>query len=304
MLEDNYEQRKRLLLQAVRLIGGEEVLADLLEVDQSTVSRWINSHKRKMCYDTALLIEECVGIPVELLRPDSKANRYLRENYVLTKLVLRPVMKKQIIIPESFSEPYLGVARPIIIGTDGVLISGLETFKIQPPSRTGHLRVAVLDLEALWSERYSLEYIKLLYTECFAISRRIEQLLVKNQGQRNDLRRSQPTSKEIFELCLSCDEVEERKDEKLARVSGFTSKDAYHRVKKICCHGIPELIKALTDCELAVSAAAQLARLPKAEQKAALESKAKSRPQRKSSRAVFRKPKNLRLTQKEKVYES
>lgn len=299
MLKDTQNQRSRLLLQAVRLIGGQEILARLIEVKQSTLSKWISNPDRRIPYDKALLIEQYTGIRVELLcQKATRTNRYLRENYVLTKLALHPIVRKEIVINEPFCEPHLETDRPIIIGNDGVLISGRETFNVQQRPKTDHLRVAVLDLEALWAEHYSLEYIKLLYTERFAISFRIDQLLGNQQGQRNDLKRSNQNSKESFELCLSCDEVQERKDEKLARVSGFTSKDAYHRIKQVCCHGIPELLKALNHYQLSVSAAATIAELPKTEQKVQLELKPQKIQKRKYQSSICQKPMNVMINQK------
>lgn len=284
MVGDTRDKRTRSLQQAVRLAGGEKPLAKAMGINRATLNKLMNYSDRKTNCKKLILVEKHTGVRLESLSNDDELNEYLRERN--NKLILRSIFKENIVINErSVLIPDVEIGRPIIIGSDGVLISGLASFKIQQASKASHILAAVLDLEALWSELYSIEHIKLLHTERLAIALRFDELLKEllgdRQGQRSDLGKFKQNRKKniasLSQLRLSCDEVMGRKDEKIARAAGFKSKDALHRIKQVCFQGIPELIKALNDNQVSISAAFEMAKLPKEQQIERLHSKRMNR---------------------------
>lgn len=74
-----------------------------------------------------------------------------------------------------------------------------------------------------------------------------EKKLGNRQGQRNDLKN------EAFQG---------RTDEKIAKLSGFPSKNICRYAKKVVLHGIPELIKAMNQKDISAYSAYQVSHLP------------------------------------------
>ena len=185
----NYKQhyiniRAVALMEAVRLYGSEKNLALKLNITQSTISKWIKDPTITIPYELALKIEQVTGISIERLIPNQPAiNAYLKER-TFTTLLLRKIATNKIITTNSVSLPFLQPNRFIIIGTDGVLISGL---KMLNNYREKTIPALVLDLAAIISKTLSLENLihKLLISERIAIALRLEQLIDSRQGQKN-----------------------------------------------------------------------------------------------------------------------
>jgi len=81
------------------------------------------------------------------------------------------------------------------------------------------------------------------------------------QGQRNDLLKSESTSKKdknTASLSRKRDKFK-RTDEKLANLVGFKNKDALHRATKVYKKGISILINALNDEKISLTKAAEFA---------------------------------------------
>jgi len=174
-----------------------------------------------------------------------------------------------IIADESLSQ--LGASshphRPVIIDTQGILIVG---YGRQPSAhchpKTHPMAPLILDLDALLLKMRTLSEFSdsFLISERGAIAIRLAAYLGHEQGQRTDLApKERSKNHRGCHLFPHREKVTGRSEVIIAQIVGSWSKNTLYRVKQVLLHGCNELIDAMDDRELTISAAAKLSQHPK-----------------------------------------
>lgn len=242
-LKNPHNSRTKALLHAAKLCGSQKNLGLKLKVKQSTINKWINNPEIAIPYDLLLLIEKFTKIGITRLVPELKeVNSYVKERAVTTFNLL-DIPKSAIITSGSLSLPFLQPNRNIIIGTDGVLISGLATLNLTVASKVPAL---VLDLIAIIKKHQTLDDIinQLLISERIAISLRLAQIIGNRQGQKND------------------QQIIGRTDNFVANISHF-SKNTYIRGKQVYLSHNEQLIDAINNKQMEIATAIRLVKTVK-----------------------------------------
>ena len=251
--DNDHTTRTTALHEAVRLSGSATNLCLEIKIKSSSLSKWISHPAINIAYDLALMIEKKIGIGIERLMPHKKElNTYLEER-ILNSCMLREIPKNVIITTNSISLQFLQSNRFIIIGTDGVLISGLEMFNNHSGDK---IRALILNLISIINKTRSLEAIlyKLSISERIAIGLRLEQLIGNRQGQRATNNTINSEHKDIWY------QVNGRTAAYIATLIGF-SKDTYIRGKQVYLSKDQELINAVDNKIMSINKAAKLIRL-------------------------------------------
>lgn len=260
-IRNKYEIRHRALLEAMRICGGVTAYSKSINISRSRASNWLNRDEIEIPYEYVVLTEELTQVSIERLSPFTEmTNKVIRRLRSKEKHRQINIKLDEIIISNHPYLKYVQEGRPIIIGTDRVLISGLMQLRAHKTLKTNTVPVKILDLEALLLEMRSIEEINInfLISEQVAIGLRIEELLGDRQGKRNDLH---PNKKdrhtyEMTTLDRICDEVQD-KGKVISRVAGFSSRNSYYRARQVYLHGNSELIDKLDKKELSIAMAAQ-----------------------------------------------
>lgn len=260
---NKYEMRRRALLEAIRFCGGVTAYSKCLKISDTRAGNWVNRPEIEIPYEYAVLTEEITQVSIERLSPFTEsANKVIRRLRSRETLPPINVELSEIYVGE---QPYLKSQdpnRPIIVGTDGVLISGLMQIEMYKAARAKKVRVMRLDLEVLLIEKRSIQEMKvdLLISERIAIGMRLEQLLGNNQGQRNDLKHPRKSINENgIQPCRKCDEVNRERGGNIAYIVGLPSRDAYYRARSVYESGNLELINLLDQNRISISMAAKKA---------------------------------------------
>ena len=243
------------LLEGVRLYGSATNFCSAIKINLSSLSKWLKDPSINISYDIALKIEKETQISIERLVPDKKEiNAYLKER-MLNTLMLQKIYKSIIITTGSISLPFLQSNRFIIIGTDGILISGLAILNAHSESQ---VKALVLDLTSLITEKRSIAFLlhRLLISERIAIGLRIEQLIGNRQGERAT------KNTVIQEISGIYYQLTGRTASHAAKIIGF-KKDTYIRAKQVYLSGDQELINAVDNKTMNISKAAKLIKLAK-----------------------------------------
>lgn len=159
----------------------------------------------------------------------------------------------------------LGLLQPIGIDAENRLIFGHRRLEACRTLGWHSIPVRVIDAPALLVEHDENEIRKdFTHSERVAIGKEVEAFLGKRQGQRTDIIAP--------ELRANCPEVEsgQRNRDVAAKAAGFDSAKTYERAKQVVEKGTPELVQAVDQGNVSISAAATLATLPPDEQKSAL----------------------------------
>jgi len=235
--EKKCEMRRRAVLEAIRFCGGVVAFSKRLNVNRSRASNWCNQSDINIPYEYVVLTEDVTQVSIERLSPFTEA-----ANQVIRRL--RGVSKfSPIYIP--FNEIFIGAFsfyrcfdpnRPIIVGTDRVLISGLAQMESYRNMGAKKVQVTVLDLEALMLEIRFIRDINshLLISERVAIGIRLECL---NKGS-----------------------------DKIYRIMDFYSEETYKLSKQIFFHGVPELISLVDKEQISINLAAAISQATALEQ--------------------------------------
>lgn len=261
---NKYEIRRRALLEAIRFCGGVAAYSRRLKVSRSRASNWRNQPEIAIPYEYVVLTEDITQVSIERLSPFTEsANKVIRRLRSKDKLSSVSMEVKEIIIEEQPYPKWQNPERPIIVGTDGVLISGLMQVEIHKASNIKKIQVFVLDLEALILEKRTVEdmNIDLFISEQVAIGLRLEQLLGNHSGRRNDL----PHCNSLNGLNSTeprriCDEVRWDRGGMIAQIVGLPSRDAYYRAKQVYLSGNSELINLLDLQKISIATAARKAK--------------------------------------------
>jgi len=258
---NKYEIRHRALFEAIRFCGGVTAYSKRLNISRSRASNWCNQPEIEIPYEHVVLTEDITQVSIERLSPFTEAaNKIIRR--LRTQNTPPPITMEieAILIGDYPYLKWLKQDRPILVGTDGILISGLMQIEIHKVSGIKKARVTVLDLEAILLEKRSIGdlNINLLISEQIAIGLRLEQLLGNHPGQRNDLHKHEnfinsnnPQPRRI------CDEVVNDKGSKIAKLVGLPSRDAYYRARQVYLHGNSELINMLDEKQISIALAAK-----------------------------------------------
>jgi hypothetical protein len=259
---NKYEIRHRALLEAVRICGGVTAYSKRINVSRSRASNWVNQAEIEIPYEFVILTEDATQVSIERLSPYTEAaNKIIRRLRTKDKHSLISLELNSILIGEQHYIECVSTERPIIIGTDRVLINGLAQIEAKRLLGLRRVQVTILDLEALVLEKRSLKEtsVDLLISEKIAIGLRLEQLLGNHQGKRNDIAKSQQTIKKNIDgnpLCPIWDKVG-RVDSYISYLVGLSSKNTYHRAKQVCLQGNLELIRAMDSEKISIAMAAQ-----------------------------------------------
>lgn len=255
------EMRKRALLEAIRFCGGVTGFSKRLKVSRPRASNWVNKPEIEIPYEYVVLIEAITQVSIERLSPNTEAaNKVIRALRAQNKFAPLFVEISSILVADHFyscAKP----GRPIIVGTDGLLISGLSELEAQKSSKQRKIQVTLLDLEAIALGHRSLNEtnLELLVSEKVALGIRLEQVLGKHQGARNDIKESPKLIKKIIddsELCPKWDKVE-RLDSYVAHLIDLKSKNTYQRAKQVYLQGNLDLIHAMDQRQISIAMAAQ-----------------------------------------------
>ncbi len=272
--QDKYQIRHQALLEAIRFCGGVTTFSKLLNVFRTRVSNWLNQSETNIPYEYVLLIEELTQVSIERLSPFTESiNKMVRRWQTKGKVRSVEVLIDAITIKEPLYGGVSEEAHSIIIGTDGVLISGLSELRDYESVAKQRVSVTIVDLDSLLLEFRTIEDINidLLTSERVAIGLRLGKLLRNYQSRRSDFgQQSQIFQKSVESspsLCRICDKVKSRNDAKIAKLIGFMSKDTYYRAKKVYLQGGVDLISALDRKEISIGMAAKIAKLPMDQQR-------------------------------------
>lgn len=263
--EHQYAIKRQAWLEAVRFCGGVSAYSKCIKVLRSRLSNWVNQPELDIPYEYAILTEKLTGISVERLSPFTKdSNQVIRQLRSHVKFTLLPMIVTEIKQAGSIYIQHLNVARPMLVGTDSVLISGLNQLETYLKLGTQKTEVIIIDLEALLlGERTLKDFnINLVISEEIAIGLRLEQLIGNRQGQRNDL--SLKPQEDKSPLLPTWREVKGRKDIWVAKILGYST-NTYYRAKRVCLMGSPILIDAMDNKSICISVAMQQLDLAKTE---------------------------------------
>lgn len=264
--------RKRALLEAIRFCGGVTGYSKRLKVSRTRASNWCNKPEIEIPYEYAVLTEALTQVSIDRLSPNTEAaNKVIRGLRGNNRSVPLNVELSSIQLGDHFYPKCAYPDRQIIIGTDGFLISGISEFESKKASKQRKIQATILDLEAIALGHRSIKEMNfdLLISEKVAIGIRLEQVLGKHQGARNDIKKSTESIKKIIndpELCPKWDKVE-RLDSYIAVLIDLKSKNTYHRAKQVCMHGNLELIHSMDQKQISIAMAAQNIKVPKSSTK-------------------------------------
>ncbi len=223
------EIRNAALLKAASACGGVKALALLIKVSPSTIYRWMKQVRMNIPYELALLIEKHSKVSIEKLLPhEKKLNKYIKERSS-GNFMFRKVAKNRIIIADL---PYISCPpdRPIIIGTDLVLISGLIQLQAQ---KNGNIKVLILDLETFFlSIPFFYNPNKFLIVELIAIGLRLENLIKNRTGQCNDFKLPTKNNIDYYSTMKLDPNFVSTAIKRVATFLGFLDKASYLQAKK------------------------------------------------------------------------
>lgn len=264
-VSDKYEIRHRALIEAINFCGGVAAFSNRIKVSRSRASNWLNRSEINIPYEYVVLTEDVTGVHIERLSPftesANKAIRRLRSSSVY-KSPSKTLDLNEIII-DSYQH-YLNYKedRPIIIGTDRVLIAGLSQFKALKLIKMKRIIVTVLDLESTLLEIKPIRdpNCSFLISEQIAIGLRLEKLIGKNQSKISDFYSCRCRDLNMIELCRKCDEVKIN-FEKIAYIVGMNNKNDYFLARQVYLHGHSEIINKLDRKETDIPTAVEFLKI-------------------------------------------
>ncbi len=191
---------------------------------------------------------------------------------------MKEIEINSIIIPQRFRKdlgdiPALaesidknGLHQPIGIDKNGNLIFGHRRFEAARYLRWETIIARIIDTDPLQAE-YDENVMRKDFTpsERVAIGRAIEEKLGSRQGQRTDIAPPEPVQN------FAQVEPGQKTRELAAKVAGYGNAETYRQAKNVVDRGTRELVTAMDQQEISVSAAAKIAKLPQPEQNAAID---------------------------------
>lgn len=268
---EQYKIRKKAWNNAIDYCGGEKQLAKLLGVHRTTVNRWSNYPKQDVPLEMAISIEEITGVGAEKLTPEKvNLHNYLHQKNINNNFRLQELFINKIVIPDLKYLPYPQPDRQIIVDSEFNLISGL--IKLQELARTNikQTTVIILNLKEVLQKSCIIDQINCQFTmiEKIAIGVHVNRLFGSRQGKRGDLKKlaKKINNEKLLSLGDICPQVTGKTDDFIAKFLGLDNYKNYMRAKKVYFNGCQELITALKNETIAISKAANIAKLPKDQQ--------------------------------------
>jgi len=254
---DKYKIRHRALLEAIRFCGGVSAYSNRIKVSRSRASNWCNKPEINIPYEYVVLTEDVTRVSIERLSPFTElANKTIRRFRSVEKLLPVEMAINKIIIDNYQNyQNYKQEERPIIVGTDRVLISGLNQVNVLKAKKMQGMVVTIVDLESLLLGMKTISDLicNLLISEQIAIGLRLEKLMndVQDKG-RNNIRYCQLGN--TNQLRPRWDEVKTNY-ERIAHIVGMNNKSDYFQARQVYLSGDSELMNKLDSKEIALSAA-------------------------------------------------
>jgi hypothetical protein len=266
---NKYEIRHRALLEVVRICGGVTAYSKAINTSRSRASNWVNNPEMEIPYEYLVLTEDLTHVSIERLSPFTEAaNKVVRRLRAKDKPLLINIELGEIAIGKQPYIPFLNQTRSIIVGTDGVLISGLTQLEAYKASGTRKVQAVVLDLEALILEKRALREmaVELLLSERIAIALRLSQLFKSKQFRPRWDENKSHIENRVVSFCPTWDETRSRTDEIIARLIDLNSKSTYHRAKQVYLKGTIDLISMVDGEQITIGEAAKIAKLSSRQQ--------------------------------------
>lgn len=242
------KMRQQALLEAIEFCGGVAAFSQRLKINRTRVSNWRNQPEIRIPYEYVVLTEAITQVSVERLSPFTEAsNKALRGLLALSSLAPTEVSLNDIIIDHHPYIRYFNPDRSIIIGTDKVLISGIEQLQSLKILKLKKAMVFVLDLKALLLGIRTLKEcsFNFLISEQTLVGLRLEQLIA------NDFNRSKS-------LPYVCNQRGERYEQEIARMVGFENSMAYSQAKMIYHKGSPTLMQTVDKKQISLLDASKI----------------------------------------------
>jgi len=269
MSRSQKDRQRQELEKAIKIAGGVTALSILLGVERERVSKWRNEEV-EIPYHYKIKIAKKTGVNLDTLSFDTLEENEAHKRYNKREIIEVPI--KEITILSDPIRDCMTEDRPIIMGTDCVLITDAEKFHAYKEAQIKKIPVIVFDLESLFLATEPIFDIDtyFLFHERVAICLRLEQLLGNRQGQRNDLisfqKPDEENDKNSTALRPILDEVKGRKDKKIAKLMKFHSKSTYHNAKQVFLQGALSLINQLDQKIISIHKAFRIFKSAEAEQ--------------------------------------
>jgi hypothetical protein len=253
--EKKQEIRHRALIEAIRFCGGVCAYSKRIKVRRSRASNWLNRPEINIPYEYVVLTERITQVSIERLSPfTEEANKAIRHLRASDKMLPITVTLNDIKIKPYPEADCLKAKNALIIGTDKVLICGLEQIKSYQAHPLKQVDAIVLDLESLLLEMRSIKdtNLNLLMSERIAIGLRLEHLL-NNQEMWGNLSCCFQDNANNSQPCRICDEVQPENNNKIAHILGFETREHYCLAKQIYLQGQPERLQALDENRISIA---------------------------------------------------
>jgi len=153
----------------------------------------------------------------------------------------------------------IGLLQPIVIDANYNLVCGGRRIKAFKNLGFKKIPARIVNLEHIILGEYAENEVRKDFThsERVAIGKKLEERLSGRKG-------SNQYKQKVDSLNL--DEAKKRTDQLAAKKAGYVSKDTYRQAKKVVETAQPELVDAVDEGRVSVSAAATIADLPSADQ--------------------------------------
>jgi hypothetical protein len=252
---NKFEIRRRALLEAINFCGGVAAYSNRIKVSRSRASNWLNRTEINIPYEYVVLTEDVTGVHIERLSPftetANKALRRLRSSY---KPPLMPMNLHEVMIDNNQKYLPTGEERPVIVGTDRVLISGLTQIEAYKTIRMKKIMVVALDLEfhLLEMKQINALHYGFLVSEQIAIGLRLERLISNRKNNEINIWDCKCETSTTIEHCRICDEVATHYGQ-VAEIIGLPNAKYYSFLRYIYLYGDSRLIFMMDKKEISIS---------------------------------------------------
>ncbi len=271
------------LLRAIKILGSRQEIIKMLGITRQRLNAWLNGNVA-MGYEYALALEHltCGQVTATELVPEKihvLKKLKINFNHPLTCLIRKQVPISSIKISECSNKQLNdienltadikkhGLFRPIVMDANNALIFGNRRLLAHKFLEKNTIAALVLSLDMLLKDEDAGYELKRYFTlsELVAIGTALENMLGKRQGQRNDLslrpQSDKVSTKQQNNLShrQNLDQVKGRTDTLLAHLLKFGNKGTYRQAKKVVQTGIRQLITAMDEEKVSISAAAEIA---------------------------------------------
>ncbi|MCE3238629.1 MAG: hypothetical protein K0R24_1610 [Gammaproteobacteria bacterium] len=196
--EELIEKQKRILLEIVRLLGSRAVIARILKIERSQVSRWMNGEKRRRLgrrwvpipYEHALRLSKLTHFSIKELAPYCEwANEFLEP--LLLEIVMRPrciqadkilhVKKTSYSLFDDYQGMYTSLEHPLLLTRESFLISPIKRMQGFIEANYQFIPVFIIDLNSLYKKEIDISMFDppLLLCDLVALGLWLEDFVVE-----------------------------------------------------------------------------------------------------------------------------